>query len=192
MRLRQLSTLVMAILLAAMPSAHASDLPRPIDESSLRPALERSAALYLIRATFDVIQPDEIPLLLSADADALADEERAPVLAAEIRDNLIAEGSYYIVSLRYLVTVGGANWPTDKTADEYDADALGELQDIQTQWLAALNSDGDIRPLLLALEQINAQTEGYVEVPAELDHFAALDSLVEDALQGLKGKPTNT
>src|SRR5690606_21796403 len=73
---------------------------------SLREALSRYLSLEMVRATFDVVPREE----LGADLEAQAVRwDGAPPSAAELADidqQLLAEASYYIVSLSYLVQVG--------------------------------------------------------------------------------------
>ncbi len=171
-------------------SAKASDLPTPlpppIDPTLLQQTLERSAALYLIRASFDVMSVDDILAILETDAAELTKNGPQPEVAAALTEALTAEGSYAIVSLRYLISAGSANWPTDRDAGDYEKDALEKLADIQHQWLADVQSGSDLRPLLLGIDQINAETEGHKDLPASLDRFGALDQLVEAAIASTK------
>eukprot|EP01035_Chromulina_nebulosa_P043839 gene43839-59387_t len=146
-------------------------LPPPIDPTVLQQTLERSAALYLIRASFDVMSVDDIPSILETNAAELTKNGPQPEVAAALTEALTAEGSYAIVSLRYLISAGSANWPTDRDAGAYEKDALAKLAELQHEWLAAVQSGSDLRPLLLSIDQINAQTEGFKDLPASLDRF---------------------
>lgn len=143
--------------------------------------LDRQATLLLLRARFDVVRVDEIPEILAADARAMAatgpSTERQEALASD----LLAEGNFYLVQLRYLIQSGGAFWPSDRPEDTYVNDALAALRDLQWQLPVVLANGEDPLPLFIRLDEINAWTEGYETMPPELDHFGPRDALVEAA-----------
>ena len=95
---------------------------------------------------------------------------------------LLAEGSYYIVSLRYLIQAGGAAWPTDRPARFYENDALVKLDALQERLFEAVETRADPLPIFLEAQEIWALTEGYNEVPEQLDVFGHRDALVEAAM----------
>jgi hypothetical protein len=182
-----ISTLA-ALLLLNGPPAAAADLavPQHIDASALRRSLERDAALYLLRAAFQLLDQSTVPGLLLADGHRMQIKGEDAEFNAELNENLLAEGSYYIVSLKYLVTVGGANWPTDRSADSYDVQALEALEGLQHRWIAAVSDGSDLAPLLVEVDRINSWTEGLSTLTGKLDHFATVDELVDQAMQTLE------
>lgn len=151
-------------------------------QASLKSYIERRAVLLLIRAAFDVIADEDIGPLLTDEARRLAatgptsEDERS--LAAD----LLSEGSYVIVSLRYLIAAGGAAWPSDRAATSYAFDAEIQLQGLQADLLTAIESGADPLPILQAAERIHWQTEGFATLPPESDRFTSRDDLVEQAL----------
>lgn len=181
--------LLAAMLAAASVSIHAADrlettpLPETVDRVSAgKLYLKRRAALLLLRARFADIAADEIPGRLAADAKTIAGAGPSSEAIAELDSNLLAEGSYYIVSLVYLVQSGGALWPTDKAEKTYVYDALTKLDDLQAELFAAVKERTDPLPVLVEIDRINAWTEGYSDLPASLDHFEGRDALVAAAL----------
>jgi hypothetical protein len=176
--------LVFALTAASTPLT-AADLPTPNNNLvQIKSLLERSAELYLIRAAFNVVLADDIPAMLVDDARRLATSgSNGSQSDAKISEALIAEGSYYITSLSYLISVGGANWPSDHPDSYFEAQTLPKLAEIQHDWLVQVSSGSDLKSLLLAIDQINAETEGYSELPASLDHFGAIDQMVDNAVK---------
>ncbi|MEQ1768735.1 MAG: hypothetical protein ABL879_02765 [Devosia sp.] len=151
------------------------------DAEAIRTELTRYGILYALRAAFNVVELEDISSLLRADLARLEEGESTEEKAALDRD-LTAEGSYYIVSLRYLVAYGGANWPADKPADDYARDAAVLLDGLQTRWLDAIAGGEDMLGIAREVDRINAWTEGYAEVPADLDHFGGLAAMVDELL----------
>lgn len=172
-----------------MGFARAADLPKPIlpaTELTVEQALMERAVLFLIREKFDVLSPEDVTDLLAADAKSMsaagiqADEEAA------IQRQLVAEGSYFIVSLQYLIGVGGANWPTDKSASSYDTAASQTLADLQVSWLAAVASHGDLLSIMRQVDTIDAQTDGQPAATGTYDHFGAAEAIVKAALDEMR------
>jgi len=154
------------------------EIVRP-DPATYRDALIRRSVLYGLRAHFNVISRGDIPLLLKADATHLATAAQIAVESDDIDRDLIAEGSYYIVSLRYLIEFGSANWPLDKSASHYQNDALVMLEDLQERWLVAVGDGGDLPGILDSVDLINAWTEGSPTLTPEYDDFSDLPALVD-------------
>jgi hypothetical protein len=154
-------------------------------QPALRSYIERRAALLLIRAAFDVIAPDDVGAVLLDDARRLA--ATGPTVEDEqsLADDLVSEGSYFIVSLRYLIAAGGAAWPTDRPATSYAFDAEVQLQSLQAELLAAAEEGSDPLPILLAVDRIHWQTEGYPSPPQGSDRFSTRDQLADDALANI-------
>ena len=66
------------------------------------------------------------------------------------------------------------------------AGPLAKLSELQAQLLATVSDGSDPLPIFMALDQINAWTEGYTEVSPDLDFFTGRDALVEAALEAAK------
>lgn len=136
-----------------------------------------------------MFDPDSIGKRLQADAARVEEYGIDPHDDEMLDESLLAEGSYYIVSLRYVVAVQGAVWPSDRGDATYARDATVRLADLQHQWLGSVRSHGDLVATLREVDQINAWTEGYASVPPSLDHFAKFDALVEAAMQSISARP---
>ena len=104
----------------------------------------------------------------------------SPEARAALESDLIAEGSCYIVSLRYLVAFGGANWPTDRASAGYSRDARVLLEALQTRWLESVPAGGDLLSIMQQLDTINAWTEGYASLPPEFDRFSGIPAMVSE------------
>jgi hypothetical protein len=177
----------------ASASAYAADiaaatpLPATADVAGLSQTyLDKKAVLLQLRVHFDTIEQDDAVQILAEDARAIANEGPSLEAASRLDTDLLAEGSYYIVSLKYLIEAGGAIWPTDRAESTYVNDALAKLSELQAQLLATVSDGSDPLPIFMALDQINAWTEGYTEVSPDLDFFTGRDALVEAALEAAK------
>lgn len=175
-----------AITYAADLSA-VTPLPATADVVAVSHAyLDRKALLLQLRVHFDAIEQDDAARILAEDAKAVAEQGPSLQAISQLDTDLLAEGSYYIVSLKYLIEAGGAIWPTDRAESTYVNDALAKLGELQAQLLAAATDGSDPLPVFMALDQINAWTEGYTDVPADLDVFSGRDALVEAALESAR------
>lgn len=167
--------------------AVATPLPATADASSVsRAYLDRKAILLQVRAHFDTIEQDDAALILAQDAKAVAGHGPSLEATAQLNTDLLAEGSYYIVSLKYLIEAGGAIWPADRAESTYVNDALARLSELQAQLVSSIADGTDPLPVFIALDGVNAWTEGYTEVPVDLDFFSARDAMVEAALEAAK------
>ena len=169
-----------------LPAAWAADMPRQTFDlekprADLARYLDRRATLLLLRARFDVVPMDEIPAMLATDARAMGSTGPSAEDQEALAADLLAEGNFYVVQLRYLIQAGGALWPTDRPEDTYVNDALSGLRELQWRLPEVLAAGDDPLPLFTRLDEINAWTEGYETVPPELDHFGPRDALVEAA-----------
>jgi hypothetical protein len=144
--------------------------------------LRRRAVLLMIRSTFDVIAGEEVPAILVADLEALGTDGPSDAELAILDRDLLAEGSYYIVALRYLIGFGGAAWPGDRPETSYVNDALVRLDALQDNLVAAIAQRADPLPLLLAVEQIRGLTEGFEQLPADMKRFEGRDELVRNVI----------
>jgi hypothetical protein len=186
---------VLAVVLAVPALAVAADLHETVSpatpvtpQASLREALVERAMLYELRAAFNVLQPDEVSSNLLADARALSKTASFEAQRSYGLQDLLAEGSYYIVELDYLVEAGGANWPTDRASSVYEKDAEAKLEDLKHRWVTAVaDGIGDLRGILSEADLINAWTEGETHPTPALDHFSGIDALVDETLAKLNG-----
>jgi hypothetical protein len=144
--------------------------------------LRRRAVLLMIRATFNLLLDADVARELEADAGLLGARGPSEDELVRLDRDLLAEGSYYLVSLRYLTEVGGAAWPSDRPEIAYSNDALAQLDDLQDQLLEAVESRGDPLPILVQAQDILALSEGFTEVPPRLEHFAHRDAIVEGVM----------
>ncbi len=150
---------------------------------SLRDALSRYLSLEMVRATFDVLPREEIGAELEAQAVRWGGVPPSAAELADIDQQLLAEASYYMVSLSYLVQVGGAVFPSDKAEEVYANDTIVRLDDLRRRLFASIEEGEDVLPILAELEQIRALTEGYRTIPDGFGLFERHDELLERVLQ---------
>jgi hypothetical protein len=188
--------LVIALTLAAF-AAGSSDAPAPAPHTrtstadvpaATRDYLGRRAALLLIRAMFDVLPRTAVADQLGQDLVALGRDGPQEADQRALDDDLLAEGSYLIVSLRYLVQGGGALWPPDEAQQSYEDDAFRKLRVLQSSWSQVVATRGDPLPVLIELDRLYALTEGYAAIPPELDHFSDRDALVTEVTARSKAR----
>ena len=172
------------VVAADMPQQSVS-VPRAQVTEALTSYLQRRAVLLQLRARFQVISSDDIPAILAAEAAGFAETGPTDQAIGALEAELLAEGSYYVVSLRYLIEAGGSLWPEDKDETTYINDALVKLRDLQAELPELIASGADPLDFFVRLDGINSWTEGYAEVPSELDHFSGRDALVEAALASI-------
>lgn len=179
-------------VLAMATGAFAADLSVPdvrgeIDPPTLRSFVTDEVLLLQIRTMFDVFDASEIQSQALADA-RLATESSFNERADLLRQDLQAEGSYYIVSLSYLVAAGGANWPLTQSSLTFERDAAVHLEEAKRSWLASFSDEAGASERLAILEnvdRINAWTEGELEATEDLDHFGLTRELVNKVLSEL-------
>jgi hypothetical protein len=164
---------------ADMPARDGCETPAPAD---LRAYLDARAILLQLRATFDVIRRDDIPAILADDLRQVEDCGPDANVADKLWRDLLAEGSYFMVSIRYLAETGGAAWPEDRPADVYLKDAIVELDGLQAALQDAVASRTDPLDVLRLADRIFSWTEGSRDIAMPLDHFSDRDALVEAAL----------
>lgn len=171
---------------ADFSSAGVTD-PAPV---TYREALSRYLSLEMVRATFDVVARDDLEALLEAQAVRWHGAVPTAAELADIDGQLLAEASYYIVSLTYLVQVGGAVFPSDKAEAVYANDTIVRLDDLRRQLFEAIQSGSDIVPILAEVERIRALTEGYTSIPNGFGVFDQHGKLLDAALtRQAKGTP---
>ena len=158
------------------------------EQPSLRDALSTYLSLLMIRATFDVIDRADLEAQLTGELRVWGGRAPSAAAKADLDRQLLAEGSYYLVSLSYTVKVGGAAFPDDKAEMVYTNDTIVELDNLQRKLADTVASGGDTLPILVRAEEIRALTEGNTEVPDDAavfkDHAAILDRVIETAAHG--------
>ena len=174
------STLLVAAVLALPVTVHAADYvdAAPASQNDdgaarLLTALSHYLSLEMIRATFDVVPREELKDRLNDEARRWGGAAPSPEMVADIDRQLLAEASYYLVSLSYVVQVGGAAFPGDKSEAVYANDTLVKIDSLQRQLVETIADGGDVLPILSDAEAIRALTEGYTAVP---DDFGVFDA----------------
>lgn len=182
--------LLLAALMAPFPAGAADFPPKPevvvVGPESAADYLDRLAVLLMIRATFDVVDPQDIGPALADAARAIGGGTATAEASATLDRELLTEGGYYLVSLRYLALVGGAAWPDDRSEATYQRDAVFELEGLEAALVDSVAARRDPLPVLLAAQHILGLTEGYTDLPAEMDRFGNRDALVAAALASAK------
>lgn len=189
------SILLIAGMLVLPGTVQAADYgAQPVgrdDDSAtrLQTALSHYLALDMVRATFDVVPRADLK-------DRLEDEARrwgaapSPDTVADIDRQLLAEASYYLVSLSYVVQVGGAAFPGDRSEAAYANDTLVRIDSLQRQLVETLADGGDVLPILGEAEAIRALTEGYASVPDDFgvfdEHAAILAEVAAELAAGVR------
>lgn len=189
-----LAAAVISVSLVA-GAANAADVSDsgPVVEPSpefVRDYLKRRALLHIIRATFDVEAVEDIPSLI-ADDKAAAEKGVSQAVLAELDADLIAEGSYFIVSLEYLVKAGYPAWPEDKPQSTYVNDALAQLDPLPEELVATVQAGGDPIEVLNRAAEVYRWTEGGGDAPTDRANFDARDELVESALSDDPPEPVS-
>lgn len=190
---RGIGILALALLLGMIMAPKASPDPVGSQVAQLVPTelaatqslaletyLKRRAVLLLIRNSFDVVPASQIQVQLSADAEQLKGSGPTAGLADALDRDLLAEGSYYIVALRYLIESDGAAWPQDQPSRVYNQAALIHLEALLDRLFAAIATRSDPLPIFLEAQAIRALTEGYKAIPKNWPRFSERDNLIAD------------
>jgi hypothetical protein len=191
--LHRIRTLLVPILLLASlwGPALAADMgesvgARPDDVAvATQRYLENRALLMMVRATFDVVDPDEIEADILAEARRIGTAGPSMEVMARLDRTLLSEADYFIVSLRYLVIVGSAVWPPHKPESIYANDTIVLLDQLEADLADALAANADVLPLLQRVQQLWLLSEGYDTVPTDRDMFARRDEIVSRALAAI-------
>ena len=184
------------LLAVAVPTVGAADLGPQISVEdrapvTLRDALSRYLSLEMVRATFDVISRDDLEGALKDELARWGGAAPSEEELADIDQQLLAEAGYYIVSLSYLVQVGGAVFPGDKAEAVYANDTISRLEDLRRQLFEDVAAGTDVLPVLSEVERIRALTEGYTSIPEGYGVFEQHQQLLDGALETkLKGTAT--
>ncbi len=144
--------------------------------------LERYAVLMMIRSTFNVVDHDVIEDELASETRRLGAGGPSDFDQATLDRDLLMEGGYYLVSLRYLTQLGGAIWPDDKPEATYANDALVTLDALEQRLIDAVAERADPLPIFQDAQKLLVLTEGLTEVEPQNDRFAGRDTLVETAI----------
>ena len=153
--------------------------------------LSNLLSLLLVRATFDVVAIEDVPGLLKDRIVAWGSGAPSDGEQAEIERLLLAEASYYIVSLRYLIEVGGAAFPTDRAESGYANDTLVRLDSLERSLAEKLALHEDVAAILREVEAIRLLTEGSAELTSGDGVFSRQEQLLEMAAKlARQGTPT--
>lgn len=148
-----------------------------------RTALSNYLALELTRVTFDVVAPDALENKVERKLVAWGGQPPGEAERAEIGRQLLAEGSYYLTSLSYLIQVGGAIFPEDRPEASQAGDALVRLDALQRRLSESIAAGDDVSAVLIEAEAIRALTEGYAVPPAGFGPFAHHSEMLERAVE---------
>jgi hypothetical protein len=177
-------------LSVVVPAASAADIlppapperPFELAEQATTAYLGQLAVLFSIRATFNILDQADIEPALIADLEQMTRKGPSQAQLDELALNLLTEGSYYLVSLEYVVRAGGAAWPEDRPAINYDNDALVQLDALKRSLLDIVETQSDPLPVFVEAQRIMALTNGEKNIPPAADAFAGRDAMVKRAL----------
>lgn len=165
---------------ADMPESSSPDASAA-SVQSVREYVEGRALLHTLRTIFDVEAVGDLPALVAADAEAAAGgvtEEQS----RDLQVDLIAEGGYFLTSLRYLIEAGFPNWPEDRSPSSYERDARMMLETLPQQLIALVLAGEDPIAVFETAAQIHWWTEGGNAPLDERGDFSQRDVLVDNAL----------
>lgn len=196
--MRSLLLSVACAVLLALPAAAADrTVSVPPTETDANDRLERQAALsnalslLLVRVTFDVTAIADVEPALEARVASWGLGAPSAGERDEIERQLLAEASYYIVSLRYLIEVGGAAFPADRAETAYANDTLVRLDSLERALGDRLAMHREVADLLEEVEAIRALTEGYVEPAGDFGVFTQHAAMLRRVLERARtGTPT--
>lgn len=184
------AALILLSSTVAVATSKAADLRQPTplasDAKSAYTAtlayMNRYTVLLMIRATFNVVDADAIGEALGAKLQQLGAAGPTDVQEEELAADLLGEGSYYLISLKYTILVGGAIWPPDRAESVYRQDALAILDQLEQELIDAVSSHADPLQIFVRGQKVRATTEGELAVSTDEDRFADRDSLVANAI----------
>jgi hypothetical protein len=187
---------ILAGFILGAPAAHAADLTVTVTEAQpsadskavTRTTLANFLALELTRVTFDVLDADAVDAAVQQKLIAWGGMAPSEAEQAEIGRQLLAEGSYYLTSLSYLIQAGGAVFPDDRPETTYAGDTLVQLDALQRKLADGIATGADVSSVLVEAEQLRALTEGYQVPPPDFgplaQHAEMLERAVERAQKG--------
>jgi hypothetical protein len=190
MRLKTCLLLLTLWLAGTSPAVWSADLvvddpatpPETMAQEVTERYLQDRAVLLSIRATFNILDQTDIEPALIADLEQMTRNGPSQSQLDELELNLLTEGSYYLVSLEYVVRAGGAAWPDDRPAVNYDNDALVQLDSLKRSLLDIVETQADPLPVFVEAQRIMALTNGEKDIPPAADVFAGRDAMVKRAL----------
>jgi len=166
--------LLFAILVGLLlcTQSHGADLTTTVREEQptvdaaaiTKATLSNFLALELTRVTFDVLEADQVEAVVEQKIVAWAGGVPSEGERAEIGRQLLAEGSYYLTSLSYLIQAGGAIFPDGRPEASQAGDALVRIDALQRRLANGIAAGEDVSAVLLEAEEIRALTEGH-DVP---------------------------
>lgn len=177
-------------LAAWAPQVQSADLtvtvteaaPEPDADVVVRTTLSNFLTLELTRVTFDVLAADQVEAEVERKLVAWAGGAPSEAEQVEIGRQLLAEGSYYLTSLSYLIQAGGAVFPDDKPEATYAGDTLVQLDALQRQLADGVTAGTDVSGVLVEAERIRALTEGHAEEPSDFGPFIHHAEMLERAV----------
>lgn len=173
----QIAPATAADLRAAPPEG-----PAAASEVQRDAAVSNYLTLLLVRATFDVVPVEDVEGLFRRQLDIWGPTGPSADEIDFVNRMLLAEGSYYLVSLNYLIEVGGAAFPPDRSEANYQNDTLVELESLTNQ-LISRTLDGEIAlDVMLSAESIRALTEAQAVVSPELSIISRHDEIMALAM----------
>lgn len=188
MRRTIFATLLPAILAATLSlsplAAIAADLgagaavEQPAAGRDIATALSRYHDLLAIRVSFDVLDAAELVPELEAAARRWAPHGPGAGEAAELDNALLAEASYYLTSIGYVVEVGGAAFPDDRPYDSYRNDTLVSIAALRDRLIDAVSNGASVNDILVEAQRLRWLTEGETSVPPEADRFGGHEALI--------------
>jgi hypothetical protein len=190
-RIIQLAVFALVLAFGHLPSGGADLGSFPVDpvftdEATVSSYLSRRAVIYEIRRSFDVITEEEMTDALRGDASSALASGVTKEALAQTEDDLLAEGGYFIVSLRYLVISGFPAWPEDRPASTYKLDSLAILGPLLRQFRSSIDEGSDGAGVLSSAAQVYWWTEGEREVRGERANFDNIDARVSNAIENAK------
>jgi hypothetical protein len=153
-----------------------------VSEDQRHAAISNYLTLLLIRATFDVVALEDVEGLLRRQLDIWGQAGPSPDEIAFVNRMLLAEGSYYLVSLTYLIKVGGAAFPADRPDANYQNDALVELDSLRSELISRTLGGEDALDLMARAEGVRALTEAQSVVSPELSIISRHDEILAMAM----------
>lgn len=181
---------ILAGLVLGPATAEAADLSVTVSEARAvagavevtRSTLANLLALELTRVTFDVLAADEVEGEVERKLIAWAGNAPSEAERAEIDRQLLAEASYYLTSLSYMIQTGGAVFPEDKPEGNYAGDTLVALDALQRRLSDGIAAGDDVSSVLVEAERIRALTEGYAVPPPDFGPMAHHAEMLERAV----------
>lgn len=187
--LARIAAVIALTMVPYVTLVRAADLPsepkievQPSDEAAIETYVKGRAILHIIRATFDVEEGDGLARLIKADVDQSREAGVSAADVEQLKIDLLAEGSYFIVGLKYLVLAGFPAWPADKSEATYAADTLAILDPLAAQLHESIDDGADPLPVFLAAQKVYWWTEGSLEPIDWRAAFDKRDALVDAAL----------